>query len=104
MDIKEYNREYHRNRSPEAKAKKIRLQLERKASIRHKVDDYKSKHPCPCGENHPACLDLHHNSEEKDLCVSDAIKHGWSFDRIKTEMDKCVVLCSNCHRKIHWTK
>ena len=25
-----------------------------------------------------------------------------SYKAIKEEIDKCVVLCSNCHRKLHY--
>jgi predicted HNH restriction endonuclease len=24
-----------------------------------------------------------------------------SWDRIKIELDKCILVCSNCHREIH---
>lgn len=56
-----------------------------------------------CGENHPACLDFHHiNPVSKDLEVSALVARGHSIDRIKKEIEKCKVLCSNCHRKLHW--
>lgn len=57
---------------------------------------------CPCGERHPGCLDFHHRDEsEKEFEISDAINH-WGIDRLKTEISKCDIICSNCHRKLHW--
>jgi hypothetical protein len=54
-----------------------------------------------CGENHPKTLDFHHrNPSEKFECVSLMIRM-YSLDKIKAEIDKCEVLCSNCHRKLH---
>ena len=56
-----------------------------------------------CGENHPACLDFHHeNPEKKLMTVSRMVQNGWSKTKILEEIAKCRVLCSNCHRKFHW--
>lgn len=46
-------------------------------------------------------LEFHHiNPEEKDFSISDRdIKLSW--EQIKEELDKCVLVCSNCHREIH---
>jgi transcription elongation factor Elf1 len=55
-----------------------------------------------CGENYTACLDFHHkNADEKEIEVSLLANDTVSIDRIKKEIDKCVVLCANCHRKYH---
>lgn len=53
-----------------------------------------------CRENDPACLDFHHTTG-KDFSLSLAAGMGFSRDRIQKELDKCEVLCSNCHRKLH---
>jgi hypothetical protein len=56
-----------------------------------------------CPEDDPACLEFHHkNSEEKEINLSYCYNKGWSKERILREMAKCEVLCSNCHRKLHW--
>lgn len=55
-----------------------------------------------CPENHPACLEFHHlNPKSKDVHLSLAVNRGWSKERIMKEIAKCIVLCSNCHRKEH---
>lgn len=66
----------------------------------------KNKLKCEnCGEEHVSCLEFHHlNEEQKDFNISTAVKMGYSIERLKNEMDKCVVLCSNCHRKLHYNK
>jgi len=57
-----------------------------------------------CPENHPACLTFHHSDpKDKDMEVARAVRQGWSIARIKTEIDKCEVLCANCHAKEHWS-
>jgi transcriptional regulator of aromatic amino acid metabolism len=46
-------------------------------------------------------LDFHHvDPSGKDLNVS-AIKNT-AFEKIIPELDKCILVCSNCHREIHY--
>ena len=53
-----------------------------------------------CPENTSYCLDFHHlDPFQKDVGVSRL--RSATLDRIKKETAKCVVLCSNCHRKEH---
>lgn len=85
----------------DAKAQKARVYLYKK-STRDWLQVYKSTLSCAqCGESHPACLDFHHN-RDKDSSVADMAWQGFSKDRILSEIAKCVVLCANCHRKIHY--
>ena len=67
------------------------------------VDNFRQDIGCGlCPERHPACLEFHHiDPKEKDVNVSYAISR-WSIERLQAEIAKCVVLCSNCHRKLHW--
>lgn len=56
-----------------------------------------------CGETHPACLDFHHRDpREKEIDLAKVAIQGWSEKKIMAEIEKCAVLCSNCHRKEHW--
>lgn len=53
-----------------------------------------------CGESEPCTLDFHHRDpKEKESGISSL--RDKSLERIKEEAAKCVVLCSNCHRKVH---
>lgn len=56
-----------------------------------------------CNEAHWSCLEFHHQDPtRKDIAISTAVNIGWGQGRILREMDKCEVLCSNCHRKHHF--
>lgn len=51
-----------------------------------------------CGEDWPAALDFHHiDPSEKDHGVSEKK----SRRKMIAESEKCIVLCSNHHRKFH---
>lgn len=53
-----------------------------------------------CGESEPCCLDFHHiDSEHKEFTIGSA--NNKTEKKILQEIAKCVVVCSNCHRKIH---
>lgn len=62
--------------------------------------EFKSVGCTLCPEKEPVALDLHHLDEEtKDANVSDLMRRGTK--KLIAEMNKCVVLCANCHRKVH---
>jgi transcription elongation factor Elf1 len=84
------------------KQKFLDREKKRKKTIRIWMNEYKDKLSCvQCGESHIATLDFHHiDSAEKELSISKM--RGFSIKKIQEEMEKCVVLCSNCHRKLHY--
>ena len=59
--------------------------------------------PCiACGESDPTVIEFHHlNPEEKDFDISRMCGRRASRDRITEEINKCVCLCSNCHKRVH---
>lgn len=64
---------------------------------------YKQRSGCRlCGENSsPDVLDFHHiDPNTKTMKVNSMARNSGVFDVID-EIEKCVVLCSNCHRKMH---
>lgn len=105
-ELKEYNHIYHKthyDKNKESEKQRIKL---RKTELYEWLVEYKSTHPCEmCGESHPACLDFHHiDPGTKDREVSTGVADGWGKKRILEEIAKCKVLCSNCHRKLHWNQ
>lgn len=64
------------------------------------VNSFKKDGCVLCGEKDIACLDLHHIGN-KEFTIAHEITN-LSKDKIKAEIDKCVTLCSNCHRKLHY--
>lgn len=78
----------------------------RKLRIRRWFEEYKDTLKCNlCSESHPAVIDFHHKKgEEKERGIAQMVGYGYSIKKIKKEISKCQIICSNCHRKIHYKK
>ena len=63
--------------------------------------EYKGGKCCICGYNkNLAALDFHHkNPLTKDFELSYYSRKNW--ESIVLELDKCLLLCSNCHKELH---
>lgn len=85
---------------PKRVIKPIRDTSNYRRSIKNMLVQYKGGKCQICGYNRCiSALDFHHlNPEEKDFHISGGTK---SFEKLKTEVDKCILVCSNCHREIH---
>ena len=98
-----YQRDYMRKWYQANKAKHIAYVRNRDKKIKEWLKEYKRSLSCEeCGENHPACLDFHHiDPADKKFAVG-RFEHYLSMRLLQTEIAKCKVLGSNCHRKLHW--
>jgi hypothetical protein len=68
---------------------------------RQYIQDIKSSGCCICQEKTLQCLDFHHiNPNDKEHQISNMI--AFSLENILIEIQKCVIVCANCHRKIHY--
>ena len=96
---------YHKIWYEKNKNKRIAQIHVRQKELSLWLQEYKSNLKCEkCPESHPFVLDFHHiDSSKKDVDISRAINRGWSKERILKEISKCQILCSNCHRKLHWS-
>lgn len=101
---RQYDRDWWAKQTRENKLRVQSLKVERKKRIAAAIAQYKRGKSCGCGENHPACLDFHHVGDDKEITVSNAVKDGWSIERVMREIQKCILLCANCHRKLHYAE
>lgn len=97
---KQYKREwYYRNRQHV-----LSRNAARKQGIKKWFHDFKTTLSCSdCGFSHPAALDFHHlDPSDKEDRLSVLVAEGCSKETIMAEVTKCKVLCSNCHRILHY--
>lgn len=94
-----YARGYYRRR----KAEHLATQQRHRRKKRNLWDTLKAGRPCTrCRQEFPPCvLDWHHRDPEtKDPIVMNN-KLRVSEARIRAEIEKCDLLCANCHRLLH---
>jgi len=96
-------KEYRKKHYNENRQKYIDKSSKRTKEFRIWWKIYKSNLKCEiCGENHPATLDFHHiEQENKESEISGLISNA-NKKRLFEEISKCIIICSNCHRKIHY--
>ena len=83
--------------------KKCRNEYVHKSKIKRKLKaiEYKGGKCSKCGyDKNLSALEFHHvNSNEKDFEISRYISKSW--ESLVIELDKCILVCSNCHKEIH---
>ncbi len=95
-----YCRRYYWSNTAEFNARKRdRLKLHR-ARNRRFIEEHLLSHPCiDCGILDPIVMEFDHVRGRKRNDVSTLVREGASITIIRTEMEKCVVRCANCHRR-----
>ena len=64
--------------------------------------DYKRERGChKCGTKDPRVLDFHHKGKEDKLFGIGGFRREVGFQRLSEEIEKCEVVCANCHRILH---
>ena len=78
----------------------MRLRAKRQAINEGFVLDYLKAHPCmDCGETDPVVLEFDHVRGAKRNLVSTLAHQGYTLGTLVTEIEKCDVVCANCHRR-----
>lgn len=101
-ECKVCSRLYHKSAYMEKYADRVQARFQKRyQTVKEKVLQLRLNNPCMCcGESEPACLEFHHlDPSQKEFGVTSSSNRSW--DKMWEEIQKCVVLCANCHRKVH---
>jgi len=76
--------------------------LERVQNLKMQMVEYKGGCCQICGyDKYQGALEFHHlDPSKKDFNLS-KLKVRKFGELVKNELDKCVMICSNCHREVH---
>jgi len=82
----------------------VKKSKEPRRKFKQKCIEYKGGKCISCGYNKcQAALEFHHrNPKEKDFSLRDIPGKTVLTDKVKKELDKCDLLCSNCHKEKHF--
>jgi hypothetical protein len=62
----------------------------------------KSKPCADCGEQYPDFVMDFHHLRDKDFGINHWAVNCYGRAKLQKEVDKCVLLCANCHRHRHY--
>ena len=95
---RDYKNAYYSNNKESHKVRNNKT----RSKLRDILEEVKSKGCFMCPEKFKPCLEFHHlNGEDKLNSVGHLVTYG-SQRLLLEEIDKCVLLCANCHRKVHF--
>lgn len=102
-DKNQYKREWnHRNREKRYEYKRQYI-LKRKMDLINMLGGKCENCGMIADEHNLAVFDFHHrNPDEKSFNLGQNTIGNKSFDEVVEEAKKCAVLCSNCHRLLHF--
>ena len=102
--VLDYNKPKEEKRAREKKmsAKNVIAVRKRRKKLKDMSISYMGGACQECGYHKcKEALEFHHlDPNEKDFGIS---KNGYtrSWEKVKIELDKCIMVCANCHREIH---
>lgn len=100
-----YNRLYCYKCSPKGLSANEAIKF-KKRQLKNKLIEYKGGKCQKCGYNKcKGALHFHHrNPNQKDFSISHINLNdtNFSFENILKEIDKCDLLCANCHAEEHY--
>lgn len=79
----------------------IKAVTKRRKKIKVMAIEYKGNKCQICGySKYVGALELHHlNKSDKSFGIGDK-GYTRSWDKVRQELDKCILLCANCHREV----
>ena len=70
-----------------------------RTKVKKYIQEFKTSRGCAdCGEKYPYWLLEFDHLRDKKFTISEFSQHFSSLDKIKEEIEKCDVVCCNCHR------
>lgn len=99
---KEIDRELYISNHSNRKSKIRNRQNEVQTNLKEFLMSIKKNSKCIiCGDNRWWVLDFHHIKNKK-FEVSSLARRGCSLETFNKEIDKCIIICANCHRDLHF--
>ncbi len=78
----------------------IKAVAKRRKKIKTLAIEYKGGKCQICGySKYQGALDLHHVRGKKEFGIGDK-GYTRSWEKVKQELEKCILVCSNCHREL----
>lgn len=97
---------YDRERYLSRREERIAQVQARREEAKAKVREMKARPCADCGETYPPCvMEFDHLPGTEKLGTISTMVHSMAWDAVLVEIEKCEVVCANCHRiRTHITR
>jgi hypothetical protein len=100
---REYQRKYNKKWYENNKDGHLTSTSSNRRRYRKQWLDFKATLSCTrCGAKHPAIIDFHHVIRDDTKQSVNRLAGDGRFAAAVEETKKCIPLCANCHRVLHW--
>lgn len=95
-----HSRAHYERNMESRKAQALASKRKQRAMLRDAVNTYKASHPCrDCHVQYvPHVMEFDHVRGTKHANIADLVSGAVGLKTLLDEMDKCEVVCANCHR------
>jgi hypothetical protein len=98
IERKEYKQKHHQRTKVKKRMQQNKLKDKRQIFVLEEMQKRGGK-CAKCGFSDIRALDWHHlDPDEKVNSISEMIRDRVSMDKLQVELDKCELICANCHR------
>lgn len=85
--------------NPVEKTRLLAKHEKERAELRQFIIEAKAVPCADCGQQYPSYVMDFDHLRDKSFNVGNAAGRGWSKIKLIAEIEKCEVVCSNCHRE-----
>jgi len=107
LSLKRYlNRKVSKNilTEEERKRRGVEKVTKRRRKVKRMAIEYKGGQCEMCGYKRcNGALEFHHQDQSKKEFGIGGFGHCKAWDKVKKELDGCMLVCANCHREIHYS-
>lgn len=94
--------EYSGEKRKRCKKCNVEAVTNRRKAMKKKAVEYKGGCCQKCGYDRcVGALEFHHQDPNAKEFSIGGSRQTAAWEKIKTELDKCILICANCHREIH---
>ncbi len=77
------------------------LDRQRRRRLKQRCVEYLGGKCMVCGYNKSAAAMHFHHREQSQKVFSISARLRWAWETVKHELDKCDLICANCHAELH---
>lgn len=104
LESNSYKRKNRKDKFAYCKKCASKQAIEKSRQLKLECIAYKGGKCQNCGYNkYAGALDFHHRDpSQKDFAICKRLRVAKLNETLKRELDKCDILCANCHREVHF--